>query len=153
VRERFGDVLARARRGLCEAWAATPRGRLALIVVLDQFSRHIYRGTPDAFAQDAAAQVLCVDGIERGFDRVLTAAERHFFYMPLMHAEAAELQARSIEKFTELVREAESVLQFARDHQSVVARFGRFPTRNEALGRPTTPQEERFLASDEKTFS
>lgn len=153
VRQRFAPLLSQAKRNECDDWAETPRGRLALIVLLDQFSRHIHRNTPDAFAQDAKAQQLCLDGIEAGVDQQLTSAERHFFYMPLMHAERLELQALGIEKFTALRNEAEAILGFALGHSSIVERFGRFPHRNATLGRVSTTQEEAFLASGENRFA
>lgn len=144
IRRRFAPLLQKATQDECDDWAATPRGRLALIVLLDQFSRHIHRNTPAAFAQDAKAQQLCLAGIAAGLDQQLTSAERHFFYMPLMHAESAELQALGVEKFTALRNEAEAILGFAKGHASIVERFGRFPHRNAALGRVSTPQEEAF---------
>jgi uncharacterized protein (DUF924 family) len=152
VRQRFTDLLQKAKQNECDDWAETARGRLALIILLDQFSRHIYRNTPDAFAQDAKAQQLCLDGIESGQDKQLTSAERHFFYMPLMHAESVELQKLSVEKFTALRNEAEAILGFAKGHQSMVERFGRFPHRNETLGRASTEAERSFLISDENIF-
>src|SRR5262247_3572904 len=89
VRRRFGDTLDRAACGELDEWAATSRGRLALIVVLDQFSRNVHRGTPRSFAQDPRALALCLDGVARGEDRGLAPVERAFFYMPLQHAEDA----------------------------------------------------------------
>src|SRR5687767_1165445 len=96
IRERFGPDLERARRGELDAWAETPRGRLALIILLDQFSRNVYRGTPDAFAQDPAAQKLAVEGLDGGTDEGLSPAERMFFAMPLTHAEDVAMQERAV---------------------------------------------------------
>lgn len=152
VSQRFAPLLDQAINGECDDWAATPRGRLALIVVLDQFSRHIYRNTANAFAQDRKAQMLCIEGIHNGMDGSLTSAERHFFYMPLMHSENAELQALSLEKFSALRNEAEAILGFAKGHASIVERFGRFPHRNKSLQRTSTPQEAEFLLSSENKF-
>ena len=125
------------------------RGRLALIVLLDQFSRHIHRGTGAAFAQDPAAQRLATDGIERGLDRDLIPAARSFFYLPLEHAEDIALQRLSVESFRRLCDEVapawrkdyESFLDYAQRHHDIIARFGRFPHRNAALGRQSTPEE------------
>src|SRR5689334_2099390 len=148
-RRRFAATLDAAARGELDGWSATPRGRLALIVVLDQFSRNIHRGTPRAFAQDARALALCLDGLARGDDRTLTPDERGFFYLPLEHAEDAAMQARSVACFEALAAEAPEAagfLPWAREHRDVIARFGRFPARNATLGRPSTPDEEAFLA-------
>lgn len=153
IRKRFGSLLEDAKRGALDEWAESPRGRLALIIVLDQFSRNACRGLPEAFAADAKAQQLAREGIEAGMDKPLNMAERHFFYMPLMHAEDAELQRLSIEKFTALRDDAESLLDFAKDHCSIVERFGRFPYRNSALGRSATPEEDEYLASKQSQSS
>lgn len=151
IRRRFGAWVEAAVRGDLDAWVATPRGRLALIVLLDQFARNIHRGGPEAFAGDAKAQGLVLDGLASRADRELNIAERHFFYMPLMHAEDFELQALSVEKFAAVHREAQSQVKYARDHAATIARFGRFPTRNAALGRPSTPREAAFLAKPRGT--
>lgn len=147
VRERFGELHEAAARGERDHWAGEPRSRLALILVLDQFSRHIHRGHAAAFAHDPRACELCLDGIARGFDEQLNLAERHFFYMPLMHSEARLVQARGIEQFEKLVEFAQGVLDFARDHAETIERFGRFPYRNAALGRTSTAAEKHYLAS------
>lgn len=152
IGRRFAPLLHKAIQGGCDDWAPTPRGRLALIILLDQFSRHIFRNTADAFAQDGKAQQLCVDGIHGGMDGSLNAAERHFFYMPLMHAENLELQALSVEKFTALRNEADAILGFATGHAAIVERFGRFPHRNAALERISSLLEEAFLVSGENKF-
>jgi uncharacterized protein (DUF924 family) len=145
IRRRFGALVDGAIEGEHDTWSATPRGRLALILLLDQFTRNISRGAPGAFAGDAKAQGLVLEGLAAGMDQPLNLAERHFFYMPLMHAEDLELQALSVEKFTDIEREAKSLVRHARDHAATVKRFGRFPRRNEALGRPSTPEERAFL--------
>ena len=148
-RRRFASTLDAAARGELDDWTTTPRGRLALIVVLDQFSRNVHRGTSRAFAQDARALALCLDGLARGDDRALAPEERAFFYLPLEHAEDAAMQARSVACFEALAAEApeqSEFLPFAREHRDVIARFGRFPSRNATLGRRSTPDEEAFLA-------
>ncbi|HEX6733664.1 MAG TPA: DUF924 family protein [Azonexus sp.] len=152
ITRRFAPLLGTAIRNECDDWAATPRGRLALIILLDQFSRHVFRDTAQSFALDIKAQHLCIEGIEGGMDAALTSTERHFFYMPLMHSEDMKLQALSIEKFTALRNEAEAILGFAKGHASMVERFGRFPHRNESLQRISTPQEEEFLRSSGNIF-
>ena len=150
VRGRFASTLESATRGELDGWTATPRGRLALIVVLDQFSRTVHRGTPRAFAQDARALALCLDGLACGEDRALAPDERAFFYLPLEHAEDAAMQARSVACFEALAAEAPGAagfLDYAHEHRDVIARFGRFPHRNTILGRCSTPDEEAFLAA------
>lgn len=153
VRKRFGALVEDARRGALDHWASSPRGSLALIIVLDQFPRHVFRGAPEAYASDPKAQRLACEGIEAGVDEQLTVAERQFFYLPLMHAEDPDLQARSVERFTALRNEMEGVLGFAVGHRDIVVRFGRFPHRNQILGRASTAEEAAFLASGENTLS
>lgn len=160
IRKRFGALHERASRGGLAEWGSTPRGWLALIVVLDQFSRHIRRGTPLAFAQDPAAQRLAVDGIERGVDRALAPAGRAFFYLPLEHAEAKGLQQLSVRCFEQLAgavapawrKDYDSFLDHARRHCEVIERFGRFPHRNAVLGRESTPEEREFLKQRGSSF-
>jgi uncharacterized protein (DUF924 family) len=153
VRERFATLVEEARRGALDHWADSPRGRLALIIVLDQFPRHVFRGAPEAYSSDAKAQRLACEGIEAKVDEQLSVAERQFFYLPLMHAEDLGLQARSVQRFTALRDEAEAVLGFAVGHRDIVERFGRFPHRNGALGRASTAEEAAFLASGANTLS
>lgn len=142
---RFGAVHAQALEGACDGWAETPLGRLALVIVLDQFSRHIHRDTAQAFAADRRAQELVLEGLEAGVDALLGFAHRHFFYMPLMHAEDTVLQARSVACFEDLNRFAGELLAFARSHEADIAAYGRFPYRNAALQRRSTNEEEDFL--------
>ncbi|WP_428267190.1 DUF924 family protein [Haliangium sp.] len=158
IRARFGDDYERAVAGQLDDWAITPRGRLALVILLDQFSRNLYRDHADAYAHDARAQRLCTEGIDRGLDRRLSAIERWFFYMPLMHAEDLDLQARSVSCFRQLVEDApeahraacEGALRYAESHRDEIERFGRFPHRNQVLGRTSTPAELRFLDRRER---
>ena len=149
VRARFGALVEAARLGALDHWATSARGRLALIILLDQFPRHCFRGMPEAYASDAKAQTLAADGIETGMDEQLNFAERQFFYMPLMHAEDRDLQALSLERFEALLEAAEAVVGFASGHRRLVYRFGRFPHRNRILGRASSPEEEAFLASED----
>ena len=161
IRDRFGALHERASRGELEgAWTATPRGSIALIVVLDQFSRHLHRGTADAFAQDPAAQRLAADGLGRGLDRELIPAARSFFYLPFEHAESLELQQLGVRSFERLVTEVaavhrkvyESFADYSRRHRDIIARFGRFPHRNAVLGRASTPEELEFLKLPGSSF-
>jgi uncharacterized protein (DUF924 family) len=146
IRARFSAWVDAALGGKLDAWAAAPRGRLALILVLDQFTRNIHRGQAAAFAGDARAQALVLEGLAQGVDKDLDLAERHFFYMPLMHAEDRALQALSLENFATIEREARSIMKYAQDHAALIERFGRFPARNAALGRVSTAEEETSLS-------
>jgi len=161
IRKRFGKLHRRASRGELEPeWAATPRGRIALIVVLDQFSRHIHRGTAAAFAQDPAAQRLAVAGIEERMDRELIPAQRAFFYLPLEHAEDIKLQRLSTRSFERLAgevapawsKEYAGFADYAGHHRDIIERFGRFPHRNKMLGRASTPEELDFLQQPGSSF-
>ena len=161
IRARFGALHERAARGELEAtWAASARGRLALIIVLDQFSRHIHRGTAVAFAQDTMAQHLVKDGIERGLDRDLIPAARSFVYLPLEHAEDIALQRLSVESFRGLCdvvapawrKDYESFLDYAQRHRDIIERFGRFPHRNAVLARASTAEEAEFLEQPGSSF-
>lgn len=134
-------------------WAVSPRGRLALILLLDQFPRHLHRRTPAAFAYDEKAQQLSIDGLAENMDHSLTLIERVFFYMPLVHSENAENQEKSIRLYQELVSlsmpETTQIYQlflaYAYAHFRVIKEFGRFPQRNHVLGRTSTEAELEFL--------
>ena len=160
VRERFGDLTQQAAAGKLESWESGPRRRLALILLLDQFPRNIFRGRPAAFAQDRQALELALDGIQIGGDATLDPVERIFFYMPLMHAENLEIQEEGVAAFTRLHAEAphemratfDANLKAAREHRDVIARFARFPHRNRILGRDSTPEELQWLASNPGGF-
>lgn len=144
-----------AKQGGLEDWAESPRGRLALIILLDQFSRWNHRNSAEAFSCDLFAQKLCVEGIEKKMDHFLTLIERVFFYMPLVHAEDAHKQEKSIQLFQNLVElsltETTQVYQlflaYAYAHFRVIKEFGRFPQRNHILGRESTAAEVAFLKS------
>ena len=154
IRERFGATLDAAAFGALDSWTVTPHGWLALLIVLDQFSRNIYHGDARAFAQDNRAQSLALEGLERRDDEALAPLERVFAYLPLEHAEDLSLQWRSVTLFRALGLQAspnsrgqyEGFLDYARRHCEVVARYGRFPHRNAALGRPSSPDELAYLA-------
>jgi uncharacterized protein (DUF924 family) len=161
IANRFGDLLAKLSSGEAYRWAARgPRDRLAAVIALDQFSRNIFRDTPAAFENDALALQLAKEGLARGEDRTLAPIERWFLYMPLEHSESASDQRRSVEKFDELVRSVPadqraafaSALDFAKRHAAVIRRFGRFPHRNDILGRTTTTAERAFLAKPGSHF-
>jgi uncharacterized protein (DUF924 family) len=156
ITERFGQVLEQARRGELDHWAETPRGRLALIVVLDQFSRNVYRGSPLSYAQDEKALELALEGIDAGMDRELSFMERIFFWMPVGHSEDLALQERSVRHKEEeaanapphLRAMAEFGISQAKGARDVIARFGRHPHRNEILGRTSTPEELEYLRTE-----
>lgn len=149
----FSTDYASAVSGELADWAKTARGRLALIILLDQFSRYHHRTTDKAFAQDPEAQRLCLEGIAQKMDHSLTLVERVFFYMPLVHAENAEYQDQSIRLYQELVSLSMSettqiyqlFLAYAYAHFRVIKEFGRFPQRNRVLGRKSTEAELAFL--------
>ena len=157
IRERFGGTMLAAENGELAGWDSSPRRRLALIVLLDQFSRHFYRGTKRAFAQDHQALSLSVSGMLYGADAALDPLERIFFYMPLQHAESLDVQDESVAAFRRLIDEApselhttfEEALTAAVHHRDIIARFGRFPLRNAVLNRSSTPEESQWLASED----
>jgi uncharacterized protein (DUF924 family) len=156
VRSRFGPLVERAAAGELAAWADSPRRRLSLILLLDQFPRHAYRGTGRAFAADREALALTLSGMQSAADAALAPVERIFFYMPLQHAELRDAQEESVAAYRRLMNEAPaelsalftSALESAELHRSIVARFGRFPHRNRALGRANTAEEEEHLGRE-----
>lgn len=150
IEQRFSDYLQAAKNHQLATWRDQPRGRLAEIIVLDQFSRNIHRDTPDAFAADDQAVQLTLKTIESGDDLSLTPNERSFIYMPLMHSEASHIHELAVEKFTQLGNE--SNLQFELKHKEIIDRFGRYPHRNDILGRESTPEEIEFLKQAGSSF-
>jgi uncharacterized protein (DUF924 family) len=159
--ERFGDLAGAAAAGRLDPLAATARGRLGLIILLDQLPRNLYRGTARAFAQDAKALALCLEGMESGQTDELAPLERVFHCMPLQHAESRTVQTRSVEVFAGLsALEAPAPVaaalatfaDYAVAHRDIVARFGRFPHRNAALGRASTDAERAYLAEGGSSF-
>jgi uncharacterized protein (DUF924 family) len=158
--ERFAATLAAATAGRLDHWARTPHGRLALVIVLDQFPHHIHRDQPQAFATDPQSLALSLDVLAAGEDGQLAPIERVFLYLPLEHAESLELQERSVSLYEKLAHQAaaderalfDGFLDYARKHRDVVARFGRFPHRNEILERPSTPDELEFLKQPGSRF-
>lgn len=160
VRSRFGALIERAAAGELAAWADSPRRRLSLILLLDQLPRHAYRGSARAFAMDREALALTLSGLQSAADAALMPVERIFFYMPLQHAELRDAQEESVAAYRRLRDEAPkeleamfaSALESAELHRSIVARFGRFPHRNRALGRTNTAEEETYLGSGGRSF-
>ena len=160
IRRRFGHLVELAARGELDGWADSPRRRLSLILLLDQFPRHIYRGTRRAFASDEKALSLTLSGVQSGADAALDRIERLFFYMPLQHSESLEVQDESVAAFRRLLGETADelapqlaeALESAQAHRSIIERFGRFPHRNRALGRVSTKEEREFLASETHAF-
>lgn len=155
IRERFAGLVEEAGRGALQGWAGAPAGWLALLLVLDQFPRNLFRGQARAYAFDPRARQLAEQGIAGGQDLLLPAPARLFCYLPLEHAEDPAAQRRSVALFEALAQAApaghEAVfagwLDYARAHAEVIARFGRFPHRNAALGRTSTPAERDYLAT------
>ena len=160
IRRRFGALHRAVAAGEREVWLDRPRGRLAYVIVLDQFSRNMYRDTAEMFAYDRRARDVAVEGIDAGMDRDLGVAERIFLYMPLMHSEPIVDQDRCVELFAAWHDEAPAEarepiaesLKFAHMHRDIVARFGRFPHRNAALGRASTEEELEFLKQPGSSF-
>jgi uncharacterized protein (DUF924 family) len=144
VLSRFAELVERAKSGALDHWADTAEGALALVILLDQMTRNIYRDSPEMFAADGKALSVAERAIERGFDQELPKAERRWLYMPFMHSEDLADQERSVELFTR--SEISESVPFAVDHADIIRRFGRFPHRNAILGRQTTPEEADFLA-------
>ncbi|MGH8848737.1 MAG: DUF924 family protein [Polaromonas sp.] len=153
IKARFGAQVAQAVSGGLQDWEAQSFSRLALVLLLDQFTRNVFRATGQAFDGDARAQQLVLQTLARQEDRQLPWVARVFTYMPLMHAEDLALQEECVARFSQLLADAPETLkqrlqghlEFARRHQDIIARFGRFPYRNAVLGRANTPEEEEFL--------
>jgi len=161
IRARFGTVHDAACRGAVDAWAATPRGAVALIIVLDQFSRNLYRASPRAWAQDERGRALTHQVLSRDDEDELGTFEWVFVVMPLMHAEDPEAQRQCVKCFEQRVARTDSLserevlathLDFARRHQAIIDRFGRFPHRNAVLGRASTDEELEFLQQPGSSF-
>jgi uncharacterized protein (DUF924 family) len=160
IRQEFGPLVAEASRGALNSWAEQPEGRLALILLLDQFRRNIHRGTPKAFSRDAQAVKLCVEGAATGAYKGLTPLQQAFYFMPLQHAESLRIQQRSLKIYEGLLASVSETLkatfatfaQFAELHHDIIAAHGRFPHRNRILGRPDTPDEAAYLESAGTSF-
>jgi uncharacterized protein (DUF924 family) len=145
IGERFGALRDLVLGSGAAGWRDDPETLLAAVILLDQVSRNIHRGTAEAFAADPLAQLLTCDALDRGWDEAMPRDRRQFLYMPLMHAEDPELQTLCLECFDELGEEEQ--LAYAREHAEVIAKFGRFPSRNAALGRDSTHEEREYLGT------
>lgn len=160
VRTRLEPLLERAARGEFAGWASTPKRRLALILLFDQVPRNAYRGTAAAFAFDREALALSVEGLQLAADAALEPWERLFFYLPLEHAESMDAQDAAIAAFTRNAAEAppelrewcEGLVFYANKHRDLIKLFGRFPHRNQVLGREDTPEEKAWLAGHPNYF-
>lgn len=150
IRARFLDVLESAARGELYAWRADARGRLAEVIVLDQFSRNIHRNTARAFAQDPVALVLAQEGVAAGVHRTLSPTEASFLMMPYMHSESAAIHAQAASLYGEFA--SPNSYQFELKHKAIIDRFGRYPHRNAILGRTSTPEEIEFLQQPGSSF-
>lgn len=160
IRQNFEPQIQAAGRGQLDEWSETSEGRLALILLTDQFPRNIYRDTPAAFQFDAKARELCIDGLERGMAATLRPIQRVFFYLPLEHSEDADHQAWCVDLMRALEREVSEdwkptfagFVDYAEAHQRIIDRFGRFPHRNAILGRESSDEELAFLQQPGSSF-
>ena len=150
IRDRFMDAHERAADGELDELMATAQGCLALFILLDQFPRNMFRGSPRAFATDAKALAIAKHAVAQGFDDEATEIERTFFYLPYEHSEELEDQETVVRLADKI--DGEEFTKFAIEHRDLIARYGRFPHRNAILGRANTPEEEAYLADDPQTF-
>ncbi len=150
IAERFGELHQQASKAELFDWRADPHGRLAEVIVLDQFSRNIYRGQRGAFEADPLALALAQTAVAAGDDLTLSEAERAFLYMPYMHSESRRIHAVADELFKE--RASQDSHQFELRHKAIIDRFGRYPHRNQILGRTSTPEELAFLVTPGSSF-
>lgn len=151
-RERFAADLAAARAGQLDGWRDEPRSCLALVILYDQLSRNIHRNQAEAFAADERARQATHHALAQDYDQALRPVERAFLYMPLMHSEELADQEEAVRRFKALARDGVDFVGFAEQHRDIVARFGRFPHRNQILGRETTPAEAEFLKQPGSSF-
>ncbi|MGB3683363.1 MAG: DUF924 family protein [Rubrobacteraceae bacterium] len=153
VRDRFMEDYERAARGEYDRWQKAPESCLALVVLLDQFPRNLFREKARTHATDDKALGISREAVQKGFDRKLLPFQRHFLYMPFMHSEDLEDQRRSVKLFRELATgDGPDVTEFAEAHRGIIERFGRFPHRNEVLERETTSEEAAFLEQPGSSF-
>ncbi|MGP3779575.1 DUF924 family protein [Halanaerobium saccharolyticum] len=150
IYRRFGELHDAAAKGELESWRVTPEGSLAEIILLDQFSRNIYRGKPDAFANDLAALVLAQEAIRKGFHSKLETFKRSFIYMPFMHSESLIIHKKALRLFNE--PGLEDNFDYEIKHKNIIERFGRYPHRNKILGRDSTAEEIEFLSQPGSSF-
>lgn len=155
VKSRFGNLLEKAKIGELDSWKNNPESLFALIILLDQFSRNIYRDDKKSFEGDELAVKIVKEGIEKGFDKQIDPKRRMFFYMPFMHSENIENQERCIELIKELSKEnkkAKLNLKYANMHKDIIEKFNRFPHRNKILNRESTEEEIDFLKTKGSSF-
>lgn len=148
IRHRFSVNYEMARDGLCKNWAIDAEGALALIIVLDQFPRHMHRGTPEAFATDQDALLIAKEAVHKGFDQVLEPVKRGFLYLPFQHSEVLSDQKKSVELFGAMADDNPAGDMYAKRHFVPIDKFGRFPHRNEILGRESSEEEIEFLKTN-----
>ncbi len=160
ISDRFAACYKAAMNGELDDWAETADGRLALILVLDQFSRNLYRGQVEAFAGDEKARALCIDGVEKNMHATLYPCQQAFFFMPLEHSECADHQEMSVRLYERLNNRCgpewrhltDAYVDYAKSHRDVVLKFGRFPHRNPVIGRDSTAEELDFLDDGSATW-
>lgn len=150
IQTRFGSIHKAALNNELSSWRVSPLGRLAEVIVLDQFSRNIYRGLPESFASDPLALKLAQEAVAKGADKELEQIQRLFLYMPYMHSESIEVHDQAIKLFEGLG--LESNLKFEHAHRNIILKYGRYPHRNEILGRESTPEEIEFLSKPGSSF-
>ena len=149
IKQRFEQVMIDAAAGKLDDMAESPEGAVALLIMLDQFPRNVYRGSAEAFASDEHARTVATRVLERGFDQQVAPVMRSFMYLPFEHSEDLADQERSLELFTKL---GGSGIEWAEKHHVIIERFGRFPHRNEVLGRASTPEETELLTQPNSSF-
>lgn len=152
IKRQFLSTTEAAARGECHHWRHSIHGRLAEIIVLDQFSRNIWRDTPQAFAHDAMALALAQEAIKRVEYNYLTSAEKQFTLMPYMHSESALIHQEALELFFQIKKESPSAYKYEVLHKEIIDRFGRYPHRNKILGRTSTTEEKLFLQEPNSSF-
>ncbi|MFT2098911.1 DUF924 family protein [Marinomonas sp. 2405UD66-6] len=150
IQRRFGSLHEQAKAGELFSWRETALGSLAEVIILDQFSRNIYRDEPESFVCDTLGLALAQFAISKGFDTELATAERSFLYMPFMHSESKLIHVEAVKLFESLGNE--SNLEFEHKHKVIIDRFGRYPHRNAILGRVSTPEEVEFLKQEGSSF-
>lgn len=150
MRTRFGQLVMQARQGELSAWRGTAHGRLAEILLIDQFSRNIFRDKAEAFSADVVALVLAQEAIALGIDQALTPTEKAFLYMPFMHSESKAIHDQAMVLFNQ--PGLENNFEFEKKHKAIIDRFGRYPHRNAILGRQSTDEEVAFLSEPNSSF-
>lgn len=150
LKERFSGLCSRALAGELDSWRDKPEGAVALVILLDQITRNIYRGTPEAFSGDAKAVEISRSVVTRDFNEGLDKDHRYVLYMPFMHSEDLAAQEEGVRLFTKLGNE--TALNYMKRHRDIIAQFGRFPHRNSILGRTSTPEEIEFLKKPGSSF-